>query len=234
MCLLKYPCQLSIAALAIACRGFSNMVTWSRYVKAWEKVADIRARWKAAERFLGPAIEGLPPLLIIPVVLFIAGLLDTLFSRVLDLSYQPPGIIFTLVFSLLFIISIAALLCITLFHGIRNPTRSPFQTSFTRIVGGSNSVRGRDRAYNYYEVVQETHDDDILDQAAASLFPVICHDSAIRTNNVIYPLSDSQCKTLVHLLSPEASMRSNLSAAYAIIRLIEGYPERRGKYVSWA
>ncbi|KAJ7141715.1 hypothetical protein C8R43DRAFT_892543, partial [Mycena crocata] len=77
--------SLSIAALAVACRGFLNMVGWSRFPKASEKLIDIRTRWVSSERFLGPTIELLPQLLVVPVLLFIAGLLDTLFSSVLQL-----------------------------------------------------------------------------------------------------------------------------------------------------
>ncbi|KAJ7701240.1 hypothetical protein B0H17DRAFT_976737, partial [Mycena rosella] len=78
--------SLSIAALAVACRGFLNMVAWSRFTKASEKLIDIRTRWVSSERFLGPTIQLLPQLLVIPVLLFIAGLLDNLFSNVLQLS----------------------------------------------------------------------------------------------------------------------------------------------------
>ncbi|KAJ7730605.1 hypothetical protein DFH07DRAFT_756233, partial [Mycena maculata] len=78
--------SLSIAALAISCRGFLNLVSSSNHSKAVERLTDIRTRWKAAERSLGPAIESLPQLLIIPVLLFILGLLDSLFSTALQLS----------------------------------------------------------------------------------------------------------------------------------------------------
>ncbi|KAJ7611147.1 hypothetical protein B0H17DRAFT_874938, partial [Mycena rosella] len=72
--------SLSIAALAVGCRGFLNMITWSERKKASERLADIWARWNAADRVLRPAIEALPQLLIIPVFLFIVGILDMLFS----------------------------------------------------------------------------------------------------------------------------------------------------------
>ncbi|KAJ7609583.1 hypothetical protein DFH06DRAFT_1017034, partial [Mycena polygramma] len=78
--------RLSIGALAIACRGFLNLVSWSHRNKAVERLTDIRTRWKAAETLLGPTIESLPQLLIIPVLLFILGLADFLFSTALQVA----------------------------------------------------------------------------------------------------------------------------------------------------
>ncbi|KAJ7259628.1 hypothetical protein C8J57DRAFT_1031643, partial [Mycena rebaudengoi] len=77
--------SLSIAALAIACQGFLNPVSWSNHNKGVERLTDIRIRWKSAERVLGPAIESLRQLLIAPVLLFILGLLDSLLSTALQL-----------------------------------------------------------------------------------------------------------------------------------------------------
>ncbi|KAJ7184803.1 hypothetical protein C8R46DRAFT_844601, partial [Mycena filopes] len=77
--------SLSIGALAIACRGFLNLVSWSHHNKAVERLTDIRTRWKSAEQLLGPAIESLPQLLIIPVLLFIIGLVDSVFSVALQI-----------------------------------------------------------------------------------------------------------------------------------------------------
>ncbi|KAJ7513300.1 hypothetical protein B0H11DRAFT_1698408, partial [Mycena galericulata] len=78
--------SLSIGALAIACRGFLNLVSESHHTRAVERLTEIRTRWKAAENLLGPAIESLPQLLIIPVLLFILGLLDSVFSTALRLA----------------------------------------------------------------------------------------------------------------------------------------------------
>ncbi|KAJ7280115.1 hypothetical protein C8J57DRAFT_1058407, partial [Mycena rebaudengoi] len=78
--------SLSVAALAVTCRGFLNMVTLSRHTKATDKFIDIRMRWEEADKMLGPVIEMTPQLLVIPVLLFVAGLLDTIFSDVLQLA----------------------------------------------------------------------------------------------------------------------------------------------------
>ncbi|KAJ7113334.1 hypothetical protein C8R43DRAFT_830854, partial [Mycena crocata] len=78
--------SLSIAALVVAGRGFLNMVTWSRHRKAALKLSDIHNRWAAAEHILRPAIEALPQLLVIPVLLFIAGIVDVLLVTVMKIS----------------------------------------------------------------------------------------------------------------------------------------------------
>ncbi|KAJ7471749.1 hypothetical protein FB451DRAFT_974602, partial [Mycena latifolia] len=77
--------SLSVAALAVACRGFLNMTTLSSHAKAVDKLVDINTRWKAAENWLGPTIESIPQLLVIPVILFVVGLLDSIFSSILAL-----------------------------------------------------------------------------------------------------------------------------------------------------
>ncbi|KAJ6566827.1 hypothetical protein B0H19DRAFT_990565, partial [Mycena capillaripes] len=78
--------SLSIAALVVAGRGFLNMVTWSPHKKAALRLSDIHKRWAAAERILRPAIESLPQLLVIPVLLFIAAIVDVLLSTVVQIS----------------------------------------------------------------------------------------------------------------------------------------------------
>ncbi|KAJ7613894.1 hypothetical protein DFH06DRAFT_920910, partial [Mycena polygramma] len=77
--------SLSIAALVVAGRGFLNMVTWSHHKKAALRLSDVHKRWAAAERILRPAIESLPQLLVIPVLLFIAAIVDVLISTVVQI-----------------------------------------------------------------------------------------------------------------------------------------------------
>lgn len=62
------------------------MLSRSRYTHAHKKLGDLHRRWGEAIRLLAPAVETLPQLLLLPVMLFIAGLLDNLFSRALYLS----------------------------------------------------------------------------------------------------------------------------------------------------
>ncbi|KAJ6604146.1 hypothetical protein DFH09DRAFT_849062, partial [Mycena vulgaris] len=78
--------SLSIAALAVAGRGFLNMVAMSKETGAAFRLTDIHTRWAAAEKALRPMIESLPQLLVLPVLLFIVGLLDTLLSTIFQIS----------------------------------------------------------------------------------------------------------------------------------------------------
>ncbi|KAJ7032366.1 hypothetical protein C8F04DRAFT_657929 [Mycena alexandri] len=205
--------SLSIAALAVACRGFLNMVGWSRFTKASEKLIDIRIRWASSERFLGPTIELLPPLLVIPVLLFIAGLLDTLFSSVLQLTPVPKPILFTSSVSLLFISAVALLLCYTLAHRGLNPSGSTIPWTVRHLKRHpSDKVRDTDfpdtlseRAPSvYHQVVQATHDDDALNEASAALYDIM-QSLAVwpRYGSPSTGLIDQERATFLHLLLPK-------------------------------
>jgi hypothetical protein len=221
--------QLSIAALAVACRGFLNMVGWSGFTKASEKLIDIQTRWASSERFLGPTIELLPQLLVIPVLLFIAGLLDTLFSSVLQLQPPPQPILFTSGVSLLFISAVAVVLCYSLTRQSLNPTGSPFRWTAGRFKRNSNSnshnspnTLSETATSVYHEVVQATHDDDALNEASAALYSII-QSLGIwpRHGAASTGLLDQERATILHLLSPEASTRSNRTAVQVIRRIQE-------------
>jgi hypothetical protein len=261
--------QLSLAALAVVCRGFLNMAAFSRDAKASNKLMDIINRWSATERILGTSIEALPLLLVIPVLLFIAGLLDTLFSNVLRLSSPPASILAVSGISLFFFCALVSFLIFATVDGSLNPTNSPFQTTLSHIIrarlhpalsslfsrplphglpprtvtsgnipprtfsAASSSSNGDVGAYElaldakiYHEVIQATHDDATLDQASAALFEVIrrsVHPADYPPR--MGPLVDEEHATLLHLLSPEASIRSSRTAAQVIIRLHDEYCE---------
>ncbi|KAJ7513072.1 hypothetical protein B0H11DRAFT_1948596 [Mycena galericulata] len=220
--------SLSIAALAVACRGFLNVVGWSRFTKASEKLIDIRTRWASSERFLGPTIQALPQLLVIPVLLFIAGLLDTLFSSVLQLSAPPKSILFTSGVSLLFVSAVVVLLCYTFTHRSLNPSGPPFRATISRLLRSvahehddvfPDNLSGKASSV-YHEVVQETHDDDALNQASAALYNIIQSLAVWPRYGGSNPgLLDQERATFLHLLSPEASVRSNLTAVQVISRI---------------
>ncbi|KAJ6622580.1 hypothetical protein B0H10DRAFT_2187489 [Mycena sp. CBHHK59/15] len=243
---------LSIAALAVAGRGFVNMVTWSRHKKAALRLADIYKRWDAAESKLRPAIELLPHLLILPVLLFIAGILDTLFSTVLQLCPRPPLILATTVMCLIAITVVACLLCTTFLDGGLNPETSAFQSTFaalfhlnlvtqitsfcpqvvgvvstrTQAVDSPGQTEDRYAAeklppprdvvllpvetiHCYHDILQATHDDNVLDQAASALLNLLQTPSRRRRTII----AKDELLTFIHLLSPEASFRSNRTAA---------------------
>ncbi|KAJ6624146.1 hypothetical protein B0H10DRAFT_2430961 [Mycena sp. CBHHK59/15] len=252
--------SLSIAALAIACRGFTNLVSWSNHTKAVERLTEIRIRWKAAERILGPAIESLPQLLIIPVLLFILGLLDSLFSTILQLSSPPISIIVTSSLSALLIAVVAALMGFAVIDGSIHPTTSPFQSRLAHVLHASLVGRLRpvllrirkkaaavlgpntppirslpltsapplslESINIYHEVLQAARDDDILDQASAALLHVIGQRTYQQQSAHRFfkrrpvDLLPQECSTLLHLLSPEASVRSHRTAAQVIVDVL--------------
>ncbi|KAJ7280085.1 hypothetical protein C8J57DRAFT_1567209, partial [Mycena rebaudengoi] len=126
--------SLSVAALAVTCRGFLNMVILSRHAKATEKLIDIRMRWEEADKMLGPVIEMTPQLLVIPVLLFVVGLLDNIFSDVLQLAVLPTPVMVTTCLSLFFIAGVVAFLGYSLFDGSVRPRSSPFQSTLASII----------------------------------------------------------------------------------------------------
>ncbi|KAJ7064089.1 hypothetical protein C8F01DRAFT_1022191 [Mycena amicta] len=270
--------SLAIAALAIACRGFVNLVAWSRHSKAVQRLTDIRIRWKAAEKLLGPTIESLPQLLVLPVLLFLLGLLDSLVSTALQISSPPVSILVAFGLSLFFVSGVALGLCYTIVDGSINPTTSPFQSRIAQVMNllfvkktqpvlrWIRRLFGRKRARNpqkqkgggfaslvpsattfltsesmevYHEVLQATGDDDILDNASAALFHIISQRTYTqvvqrrlfqRRNRLPVDLLPQECGTLLHLLSPEASTRSNRTAAQVMVRISSNTRARPLRY----
>ncbi|KAJ7881793.1 hypothetical protein B0H14DRAFT_3128988 [Mycena olivaceomarginata] len=272
--------DLSIGALAIACRGFLNLVSWSQHNKAVERLTDIRTRWKSAEKLLGPAIESLPQLLILPVLLFILGLVDSVFSTALQISSPPISVLVASSLSVGFIASVAVGMGLTLLDGSLRPKSSPFQSRLAHLLNVSIvrrlqplALRLRRVALNafqaaalntlqvadlsaksfpvistpplsadsmkiYHEVLQATRDDDILDDASAALFHVI-GQRTIYSKRTIYStpnpffrrlpvdLLPQECATLLHLLSPEASLRSHCTAAQVIVDIASNRRARK-------
>ncbi|KAJ7280094.1 hypothetical protein C8J57DRAFT_119741 [Mycena rebaudengoi] len=249
--------SLSVAALAVTCRGFLNMVTLSCHAKATDKLIDIRMRWKEADKMLGPVIEMIPQLLVIPVLLFVVGLLDNILSDILQLVVVSTPVLATTTLSLFFIAGVVAFLGYTLFDGSARPHSSPFQSSLASFISRriiprvgpwiswlraqitglstlclpfhashTDSTSSRDLALtghalvvkDYHETVQAIHDDDTLDKASAALSSVL----GPQRNIIFDPLEEEEVATLIHLLSPEASIRANRTAAGAIARINVG------------
>ncbi|KAJ7604927.1 hypothetical protein B0H17DRAFT_1120606 [Mycena rosella] len=240
--------SLSIAALVVAGRGFLNMVTWSPHKKAAVRLSDIHKRWAAAERILRPTIESIPQLLVIPVLLFIAGIMDVLLSTVLQISPRPTLIFVTTSLCLASIITVASVLLAAFIDGGLNPSTSPFQSSLASLLRAGmiiaasilsrrshyafsvlraspsehsgdpekqlsdpsdNATLSADVVRSYHEIVQDTHDDDALDLAASALLDILKGSGFSRRVDI----TETERATFTHLLSPEASIRSNRTAA---------------------
>ncbi|KAJ7471768.1 hypothetical protein FB451DRAFT_1089817 [Mycena latifolia] len=226
--------SLSIAALAVACRGFLNMTTLSTKTTAADKLVDINRRWKAAEKMLGPALEVIPQLLVIPVILFIVGLLDSIFSSILALEVLPAPIAAALGLSLLFVAGVVVFLVFALVDASFRPDSSPFQSTLARFFSKLfkiDNVPAEDWLINvrrmtsmvstYQDIVRATHDDEALDKAAATLRGMI----EVTMGNDLDPRTFND--TVSYLLSPEASTRCNHTAAKVIVDLRDVFrPDR--------
>ncbi|KAG6828614.1 hypothetical protein H0H87_001481 [Tephrocybe sp. NHM501043] len=72
--------SISIACLAVTTRGFITKLARSSYNQAHKKTTELHLHWRQAEEFLGPTVEILLQMLVVPVALFLVGLLDSLIS----------------------------------------------------------------------------------------------------------------------------------------------------------
>lgn len=116
------------------------MLSRSSHNRAYKKLGDLHRRWDHANRLLAPAIEVLPQLLIMPVVLFVVGLLDNLISTAIPLSTSSMPIFVAGVLSSAFAITVAAYTTWTVAHGCWYSDVSPFQSTLSRL----GAVHGRD------------------------------------------------------------------------------------------
>lgn len=217
--------QILAAALAVAGKGFLSLLIKSEGDAA-AKLTEIYHRRAQAQALLVPCLEALPQLLIIPFVLFILGLLDNLLSN----SFSNINIILpTLISSItscILVVTVGILLVCAVVHGILHPGTSPFQTLISqRILRPKSSRKAisdeflEERALThdnhdvFHLVLQETFEDEVLDQASAALGGILFDNIGKSAS-----LTDRDIQTILHLLSPEASLRSNLSAARVVMR----------------
>jgi hypothetical protein len=257
--------QLTIAALVVAGRGFVNMIPWSPHQKATLRLADIYRRWDAAERILRPAIESLPQLLVLPVLLFLVGILDMLISTLFGLPHRPVFILATTGFCLLLIAGLSGVLLVTLIDGSLHPSSSIFQSTLAAFIHAkvvnkmspTDTQRGpkanvittlalddAESGYSvqsegameddrlvvglsiesvdsYHRIVQGTHDDNTLEQAASALLDMLkVPNLGTRRRS----MSPNELKSLIHFLSPEASFRSNRTAAEVLVETFGDEP----------
>lgn len=265
--------QISVAALAVTSRGYVAMLTRSNHRAAHRKLGDIHRRWAQAERLLAPAIDLLPQLLIIPVLLFVVGLLDNIISIAIPLSRVFLPVFVAGLLSCAFALVVAIYTGWTVIDGCLHPETSPFQSTVSRLmviygtrlhkavlpaysasmkhcrllkrallslITGSYSPsdqfgdsmeagllivnpHGEDRTddaplatheiHAYHSVIQQTHEDDIVDQAAAVLLPII------RQREWKTCISLEELSSLCYMLSDEASIRTNITTAQYLVYL---------------
>ncbi|KAJ7280028.1 hypothetical protein C8J57DRAFT_1220556 [Mycena rebaudengoi] len=206
----------------------------------------------------------IPQLLVIPVLLFVVGLLDNILSDVLQLAERPTPVMATTSLSFFFIASVIAFLAYSLFDGSIRPHSSPFQSTLASIISrriipmllswiswlraqikglclplhtsdpSLSSPRVLPLPHHalvvkrYHGTVQAIHDDDALDKASAALSSVLGPQ-----RHILNPLDEEQIAILVHLLSPEASIRANRTAAAAIAGWQAPHHDPRNYYTNY-
>lgn len=265
--------QISVAALAVTSRGYVAMLARSKHRAAHKKLGDLDRRWAQAERLLAPAVELLPQLLIIPVLLFVAGLLDNILSSVIPLSKVFLPIFIAALLSCVFALVVLTYTGWTVIHGCLYPETSPFQSTLSQLLAihgtrlykaltsayvasleyshswrsklltlttgphsqcdhslssvesGSSSMitsQGKIPAqaslatheiHAYHSAIQQTHEDDIVDQAAAVLDSILWHPVG---NKIV---SSEEMSSLCYMLSDGVSIRTNLTTARCLLYL---------------
>lgn len=123
--------QISVAALAVTSRGYIGMLSRSSHTLAHKRLGDLHRRWEQANRLLAPSIEILPQLLIIPVVLFVVGLLDNLLSTTIPLSKPFTPVFIAGIVSSFLAVTVGAYTAWTVLHGCWFADISPFQSTLS-------------------------------------------------------------------------------------------------------
>ncbi|RDB25749.1 hypothetical protein Hypma_006666 [Hypsizygus marmoreus] len=238
--------SISVAALAVAGRAFLALLVRPEG-DAVTKLTEIHHRWASTRRFLGPCLEGLPPVLMVPFTLFVVGLIDLLFSKSIGMPPQEMApIAAASITSAIIVAIVAALLSAAVLHGIKHPRTSPFQSWLSRFLvsaqsahfttarldveasQGSNPDPRDEEGLSpsnrkvFHMALQETFDDEILDQSLAALDGVMSTRSISDRFYDQTAFPDLELRTILHLLSPEASLRSNLSAARMVRKICLG------------
>lgn len=82
-----------------------------------------------------------------------------------------------------------------------------------------NPITVEDSEYKaLHTVVQTTHEDHSLDQAAAVLVPLMFERQRVDIARVSGDTTEKEMQTLVYLLSAEDSVRWNLTAASVVVK----------------
>lgn len=132
--------QISVAAVAVTCRGYVSMLNRTRESKAHKKLGDLYRRWQEAERLIAPIVETLPQLLILPVLLFIIGLLDNMISSALPLSSSSAPVLVAGLLSAMLAVATGAYTIWTVVHGCKHPHTSPYQSTVVQIVINRHNI----------------------------------------------------------------------------------------------
>lgn len=164
-------------------------------------------------------------------------------SNWLSTSPRAGVALAAVIFAAIYIAAAGIIIIYTLIHGCLHSSSSPFQSTasrFVEIIGrhisrlfesirthvipttvshatfakynGNFHTMNEEETQTFHDSVQTTHDDASLDLATAALFSVIL----LKFDNEIV-FSDNAIQTLHYLLSSEASIRANVTAAASIV-----------------
>lgn len=219
-------------------------------------------------------------MLIVPVLLFVVGLLDNILSSAIPLSRPFWPIFVAGLLSCLFALVVAAYTIWTVAHGVSHPETSPFQSTLSKLItvngadlykdikqrftaliglwksgwlhllGSHNTHTSADHdldgveagpfvqmpaplnqttadtglapheVYAFHSTLQQTHEDNIVDQAVTVVQSVVKQQSWYHYEKIPPDVFMSLC----YLLSDEASIRTNITAAQFIINTTFGPP----------
>lgn len=108
------------------------MLTRSRQTQAYRKLGELHGRWKKANQLLAPCVDVLPQLLVVPVVLFIVGLLDNILVTSLPLSQPFAPLFIAGILCCLFALTVGLYTIWTVGHGCWYAESSPFQSTLSQ------------------------------------------------------------------------------------------------------
>ncbi|KAL0959612.1 hypothetical protein HGRIS_011316 [Hohenbuehelia grisea] len=237
-CAISLIVSISIAAVAVACHAFVSSMARAQG-DTIARLTELHQRWASAKRILGPGIEAIPQILVLPVAIFALGLMDKLFSSAIHLPKLSVSMLLAAAFASLGIVILGLAMALALVHGLRHPDTSPFRTSLFVILGSLIPGRSQDGPEEpssndepdekplksltsancevFHLVLQETFDDQWLDRASAALSSIMIDYFRAKSSFLSFtPLSRLELDTLLHLLSAEASLQSNITAATVI------------------
>ncbi|KDQ28463.1 hypothetical protein PLEOSDRAFT_1105121 [Pleurotus ostreatus PC15] len=214
--------SLSLAALAVVGRAYLFKLTRPDGDSV-TRLTDIHQRWKGAQTLLGPCVEFLPLLLVVPVILFIIGFLDNLIVSALQATAVVWPVLIAAIVACVIVALVGCLMVYSFVHGVTRPHESPFH------IGGHHHPAIEDEStvhaniVAYHHTIQRTYDDEVLDQAAAALKAILQNSvpwMGVPGMHGEWPssvVSALELDTFLHLLSPESSIRCNITVANMLV-----------------
>jgi hypothetical protein len=171
-------------------------------------------------KYLSPFLEVVPIVLLIAILAFVTGLLDSFFSNGLQLdgNASVAMLVAASICSACFgaiIIAVGATLC----HSVLYRSISPFQSTIQRLWAptatstSSPEAEKEQRVLAYRRIIVDTYDDQLLNDACVALSKISHElDGMDLSTNALDEITD----IFLFLLSPQATERSAVTAAQSI------------------